>query len=274
MPTAITTRPGDTAHDTTCTGARRRSDASLVGQLNGEWVRLCDDPATEVVVERWADRYEALAGNACLSDVERAVVAATGERTDEILLALLRLARDGDGLAGRTVLQVMLGKAVRIAMTRAGRDSRTSLEHTAVAALWTIIATYPVERRPAKVAANIAMETLRAVTTELTHHHTETPTSPDVLDISATAAPAAQERPPADFELLNLLTWAVDQGTITAADATLILDIYTPAPGCDGGPAAAQRHGLSWAAARQRASRALRKVARRIHDDVPLPLAA
>lgn len=274
MPTATAVRPGDTAYDTTCTGARRRSDASLVGQLNSEWVRLCDDAATEAVVARWASRYDGLAGCASLPDVERAVVRATGDGTDRILLSLLRLAHAGDPLAGRTVLQLMLGKAVRIATTRAGRDSRPSLEHTAVAALWTTIATYPVERRPAKVAANIAMETLRAVTAELTHQHAETPTSPDVLATNLTEEPADQHRTSADHELLNLLTWAVDHGTITAADATLILDIYTPAPGCDGGPAAARRHGLSWPAARQRASRALRKVARRIHDDVPAPMAA
>ncbi|WP_116947863.1 hypothetical protein [Jiangella endophytica] len=260
--------PVATAHDVTRTGARRRTDASLVGRLNTEWSRLCADPRTEPAVAHWGRRHPELSGCFALDDVELAVAAADPERADQILLALLRLAQTGDSLAGRTVLQLMLGKAVRIATTRAGRDTRPALEHTAVAALWTTIATYPIERRPAKVAANIAMETLRAVTGELTHQLTETPTSPDLLAADLMEL-TPSERTTADHELLDLLTWAVDEGTITAADATLILDIYTPAPGTDGGAAAAARHGLTWPAARQRASRAIRKVARQLRADVP-----
>ncbi|PZF82770.1 hypothetical protein [Jiangella anatolica] len=260
--------PATTAQDVTCTGARRRADDSLVGRLNAEWARLRADPRTESAVAHWAGRHPELAGCLALEDVELAVAAADAEQADRILLALLRLARAGDSLAGRTVLQLMLGKAVRIAMTRAGRDTKPALEHTAVAALWTIVATYPIERRPAKVAANIAMETLRAVTGELTHQLSETPTPPDILAADL-VPPAASGRTTADHELLNLLTWAVDEGTITAADATLVLDIYSPAPGSEGGAAAAERHGLSWPAARQRASRAIRKVARQVRADVP-----
>lgn len=267
MPTTLASGR-DVTPGVTRTGARRRTDASLVGQLNAEWSRLCADPRTESAVARWAARQPELTGCLALDDVEPAVCAGGGEQADRILLALLRLTHAGDSLAGRTVLQLMLGKAVRIAMTRAGRDTRPSLEHTAVAALWTTIATYPIERRPAKVAANIAMETLRAVTTELTHQLSETPTSPDVLaaDLLPTTGSG---RTTADHELLDLLTWAVDEGAITAGDATLILDIYTPAPGTDGGAAAAERHGLSWPAARQRASRAVRKVAAHVRADVP-----
>ncbi|SDT68724.1 hypothetical protein [Jiangella sp. DSM 45060] len=263
MPTPVTTAP-----DVTRSGARRRADASLVGRLNTEWSGLCADPRTESAVAQWARRHPELSGCLALEDVELAVAAAGAEQADRILLALLRLARAGDSLAGRTVLQLMLGKAVRIAMTRSGRDTKPALEHTAVAALWTTIATYPIERRPVKVAANLAMETLRAVTGELTHQLSETPTSPDVLAADLMPLPPS-ERTTADHELLDLLTWAVDDGTITAADATLILDIYTPAPGTEGGAAAAERHGLSWAAARQRASRAIRKVARALRADVP-----
>jgi hypothetical protein len=263
MPTTLAS-----GHDVTRTGAPRRTDASLVGRLNAEWSRLCADPCTESAVARWAVRHPELSGCLALGDIEPAVSGAGAEQADRILLALLRLTRTGDSLAGRTVLQLMLGKAVRIAMARAGRDTRPSLEHTAVAALWTTIATYPIERRPAKVAANLAMETLRAVTTELTHQLSETPTSPDVL--AADLLPMTPSgRTTADHELLDLLTWAVDEGTITAGDATLILDIYSPAPGTEGGAAAAERHGLSWPAARQRASRAVRKVAAHVRADVP-----
>ncbi|TDE14060.1 hypothetical protein [Jiangella asiatica] len=237
----------------------RRTDASLVGQLNAEWARLCADPATLAAVAAWGRHEAGLAGCVGLADVERA----TRARPDAVLAALLRLGHGGDRLALRTVFQLMLGKAVRIAATHTGRDSRASLEHAAVTALWTVVATYPVQRRPVKVAANIAMDTLRLTVGELAHQRHETPAAPRDLRPCRPAAPHS----PADLELIELLAWAVDGGVITTEDATLVVDIYAPAPGLAGGSAAAARHGLSWPAARQRASRATRRIAEAVRAD-------
>lgn len=260
-----TTYTGSTTHTgpTTHTGARRRTDNSLAGQLNVEWDHLCADPATAATVTGWATTHSALTGCASLASIERTVTGtASSTATDAILLALLTLAHDGERLAGRTVLQLMLGKAIRLAASHTGRDTRSSLEQITIAALWTVIATYPLDRRPTKVAANIAMDTLHAVTAELAHDRHETPTSPDNLRPTT-----AQPHEPADLELINLLAWAVDHHAITHGDAVLILDIYAPAPGETGGAAAAVKHGVTWSAARQRASRAIRKITRALHDD-------
>ena len=248
----------------TITGARRQTGTGVAGRLNDEWDRLCaGDAATTAAVARWAAAHTPLAGCRDLGDVEAAV--ATGRHgADAVLLALLRLAHDGDTLAGRTVLQLMLGKAIRIAGGHAGRDSRDSLEHAAVAALWTVIATYPTERRPTKVAANIAMDTLGAVSRELAHRRSETPTEPDTLASVLGSGPAT---PDDAVDLTELLAWAADTGAITVADAGLLLDIYAPAAGFEGGAAAAERAGISWAAARQRASRAVRKIALAVRAD-------
>ncbi|WP_158602974.1 hypothetical protein, partial [Jiangella rhizosphaerae] len=216
----------------------------------------------------------ALAGCRDLADVEATVTAAatgTSRGADAALLALLRLAHDGDALAGRTVLQLMLGKAIRIAAGHAGRDSRESLEHAAVAALWTVIATYPTERRPAKVAANIAMDTLGAVSRELAHRRTETPAEPDTLAAVLGTDPADPADQARDADLAELLAWAVDAGAITVADAALLIDIYAPPPGVEGGAAAAERAGISWAAARQRASRAVRRITLAVRADALAP---
>jgi hypothetical protein len=63
------------------------------------------------------------------------------------------------------VLQAMLGKAVRVAGTMPRRDAirgdREEAPAWAIAALWQAIATYPVARRPARVAANLALDTSR-----------------------------------------------------------------------------------------------------------------
>lgn len=244
----------------TITGARRQTGTGVAGRLNDEWDRLCTD-GRSAAVARWAAAHPALSGCRELSDVEAAVTAGAA---DAVLLALLRLAHDGDELAGRTVLQLMLGKAIRIAGGHAGRDSRECLEHAAVAALWTVIATYPTDRRPTKVAANIAMDTLGAVSRELAHRRSETPTEPDAL---ASVLGSDSSAPATDVDLTELLAWAVDAGAISAADAGLLIDIYAPAPGLDGGAAAAERAGISWAAARQRASRAVRKIALAVRTD-------
>src|SRR5690606_10215306 len=62
---------------------------------------------------------------------------------------------------------------------------------------------------------------------------------------------------------------AVDHGAVTPADATLIVDVYAPAAGEPGGAEAATRHGLTWPAARQRCSRAVRRIAAAVRADVP-----
>lgn len=274
----------------TITGARRQTGTGVAGRLNDEWDRLRADGRPDVVA-RWAAAEPALADCHDLADVEAAVTAAAapavqaaqGRRpaqgADAVLIALLRLAHGGDPLAGRTVLQLMLGKAIRIAAGHAGRDSRECLEHAAVAALWTVIATYPTDRRPTKVAANLAMDTLGAVSRELAHRRTETPAEPDVLASvlgtgpagarTATATATDDATVAADVGLAELLVWAVGTGTISAADASLLAGIYAPPPGLDGGAAAAERAGISWPAARQRASRAVRRIALAVRADTP-----
>ncbi len=242
-------------------GPARRNDDSLIGQLNAEWLRLCSDPASRSAAGRWR-----LAGVRSLDDLEAAV----RRDADGVLLPMLRAGQSGDGLALRSVFQLMLGKAVRIAGTHAGRDSRASLEQAAVTALWTVIARYPVERRPVKVAANIAMDTLRLTVNELAHQRHETPSSPEQLhpaDDDGTPPDRARAGGPPDLELLDLLAWAVGNGTVSREDAALLIDIYAPAPGHAGGSAAADRHGIRWAAARQRASRATRRIAEAVRAD-------
>ncbi|WP_053207995.1 hypothetical protein [Jiangella muralis] len=249
----------------TITGARRQTGTGVAGRLNDEWDRLRADGQPDAVA-RWAAAEPALAGCRHLADVEAAVTTAVTTAAggaDAVLIALLRLAHAGDALAGRTVLQLMLGKAIRIAAGHAGRDSREALEHAAVAALWTVIATYPTERRPAKVAANLAMDTLGVVSRELAHRRSETPAEPDVLaSVAGTGAGDSE-----NTGLTELLAWAVDAGAVSVADARLLFDIYAPAPGVEGGAAAAGRAGISWAAARQRASRAVRRIAVAVRAD-------
>lgn len=259
----------ETNDTTTISGARKRIDGSIVGQLNLEWAALRTDPATCQRVRAWAEAKEPLAGCTAVGDIETRTASVSRAEADQILLALLELAV-ADRLAGRVVLQLMLGKAVRIAASHTGRADRDLLEQLAVAALWDVIATYPIQRRRQKVAANLAMDTLRQVVAELAPGRVESPVEPDVISRHAPGDEAVDDDAPApvvDLELFEVLAWGVDHGVLSPADASLLTRVYCPAPGEDGGEAAAAEFGLSWAAARQRCSRAVRKLATAVRAD-------
>ena len=77
---------------------------------------------------------------------------------DGALHRLVTTALAGDRLAGRAVLQSQLGRLVRMA----GRDSRAGVDDY-VSGFWCVLARYPLERPPQRIAANLALDTLKLV---------------------------------------------------------------------------------------------------------------
>src|SRR6266566_888285 len=80
---------------------------------------------------------------------------------DAVLLALLVRAQQ-EPLAGRVVLQAML-PGLKSLSARLGRSAVTfeELWQILFACLWERIVTYPVERRPGRVPANILRDTMK-----------------------------------------------------------------------------------------------------------------
>lgn len=78
---------------------------------------------------------------------------------DAVLLALLELVADGDTLAGRAVVQSMLPKLI----TMARRDPDHELPDY-VSWMWLVLSSYPLARRRRRVAANLALDTLKRAT--------------------------------------------------------------------------------------------------------------
>jgi hypothetical protein len=261
----------------------------LVGRLNAEWSTLLDAPASRAAVDAWRRREPRLAGLADLAAVEAAVRTGAARATagqaplnpsgaaparatrgradttradaDELLLALLRQATKPGApwaeLAGRTVLQLMLPKAVAIARGQRGRvpdpDERIS---AVIACLYETIRRYPVDRRPRSVAGNLGLDTLHLFQRRTGTDWTELPTDPadPVLDppgpgsdpvagllgclqraldlqlidpadeaadgVDPSANPAGRER------LLELLVWAVERQVVGSADAALLARAY------------------------------------------------
>jgi hypothetical protein len=132
--------------------AAQRSSHRIVDDLNEEWRALV--VSLPDAVPAWGRSHPALAGCRGLDDLVRR--AARGE--DAVLRPLLVEAHQGNGLAARVVLQAMLGRLVRMA----GRDQHAVVDDY-VGALWCVLVRYPLTTRPDRIAANLSLDTLKAV---------------------------------------------------------------------------------------------------------------
>jgi hypothetical protein len=135
---------------------------------------------------------------------------------DAVLRPLLRIARD-EPLAARVVLEALAPGLTRLA-ERVIFDERDRDELWALILghAWQQIRSYPLERRPSKIAANLILETRRAALAEFTRDRPrrhELPPRP----LSERATPSAS----ADVD--TLLARAVAAGAISADEAELIL---------------------------------------------------
>src|SRR3712207_6082600 len=128
---------------------------SIVGALNRDWDELVYRHRGSLT--GWSRRHEVLVEYESLDDL----LAAARGHSDAILGALLTEVSKGDQLAGRVVLQALLGRIIRMA----GRDRSAGVDDY-VSALWCRIQTYPLARRPTSIAANLSMDTLKAVHAE------------------------------------------------------------------------------------------------------------
>ena len=200
--------------------------------LNDDWSQVAADGVP--LPPQWRRNCPALRGVEQLSGLLDAVRA----DPDAVLLALLRLHRQGDVLAGRAVLQAMLGKVVRMAVRDAEHDFADYL-----AALWERIATYPVDRRPNSVAANLALDSLKAV---------KSSTRGPVAVLLADPVPPLVER---DLRGEAVLDAGVQLGLIDAKTRRTLETVYL---GGRTSAAAASELGTSADAVRWRCSRGVR----------------
>lgn len=228
--------------------------AAVLRRMDAEWQTLQDDAGALEACARWAGRAPLLAG--CRRPAE--VLGRVADAPDAVLLALLEEAAAGDALAARVVLQALLPKMVRMA----ARDRGAEVDDY-VTALWCVVAAYPVRRRRRSVAANLALDTLKAV------HHERRPRldvamPPHLVVLAADRCPGhvvgpgsapEGERGPSAAAVLRL---AREQRLVDPVTRDLLESVY--AEGLSG-EAAARRHGLTPAAVRSRCSRAVRVLA-------------
>lgn len=235
------------------TVARERS-VGIVEALNLEWQGLdCDFRGD---AEIWAARHQVLSGCRTLADV----LAAVRRDGDAALHALLAEVANADQLAGRVVLQSLLGRMVRMA----ARDDRAGVDDY-VAMLWCQIGAYPLERRPSSIAANLALDTLKAVRRErrwVIRGEVTTWPPGDVFDGLCDQATSRMDGPPqspADLVgAAELLAAAFELELIDQSTRSILTNVYLEGlKGVD----VAQRHGTSAGSVRVRCSKAVRRMA-------------
>jgi DNA-directed RNA polymerase specialized sigma24 family protein len=234
--------------------SRRWRGYHVVEALDREWHELGRrHPGT---VARWADRHDVLAPCHSFDDV----LSAARPSSDPVLAALLTEVSIGDQLACRVVLQALIGRMARMAQ----RDPRAGIDDY-LARLWCAINSYPLQKRPVRIAANLSMETLKAVSREHrwmgrgdvtlwpSSESVEELLEPATLDGSPCDLP-----PPVDVEVLQVLEASSSLGLIDESDAALLRGVY--ADGMTGSEAARRFH-TSASMVRVRCSKAAKKLA-------------
>lgn len=221
---------------------------TFIEALNRDWDELVDRHRGSVA--GWSRGHDALVECRSLTDV---LLAAWG-RPDAVCAALLTEVSKGDELAGRVVLQLMLGRIVRMA----GRDPSAGIDDY-VSALWCQIHVYPLDTRPVRIVANLSMDTLKAVARERRwlRHGEVILWPPEVFWEEGHEALFVQPEE-VTLSASGLLTVGRDFGVIDAEAHALLVSVYIDELS---GREAADRHWTTPASVRVRCNRAVQRLA-------------
>ena len=234
------------------------------GQLNHEW-------DTQLKHESLAARENSpsLKGFPTAGDVVNALARSGGNRaiSDPILYSLIEAGQNGDHQARRIVLQAMLGRCVKMAYGQL-RDALGTLdhEHEAVAIMWELIVTYPLNARPHTIAGNLACDILK----QATRKNSKAKGAQPAL-LGEDAAPGSDElvvnawEDSPTREIIDLLTWAMRTNVITQTDIQIVALRHL----VDAEPSFTQigeRLGISADTANRRYGRAIAKLTRAATD--------
>lgn len=198
--------------------------ANLTHRLDAEWQHLVSSPTAAAALTRWGCLEPAIDGWADLDALRAAAHdRAELERGDRILAALVRLAAvtgHSDILAARVVLQLLVPGAIRLgqSLTAMIGDPATS-EAAVFAELTILIRTYPWQRRPHRIAANLLLDCRQRL---IRHHHRSRPEISAGLRLhEVTTADHADSTD--RLALHDLLWWARRRGILNRFEAQLLV---------------------------------------------------
>ncbi|WP_406429277.1 hypothetical protein [Streptomyces sp. NBC_00147] len=246
--------------------------------LDAEWALVCADQANGALVRGWIED----SGVAAAGDLPRGLrelVASFAARRDATfsdgwLIAFLeRAAGEGEEaqLAARVVVQAMVPGMVRLTQSLLTvRRDFDEVAQVVVGCLYVVARTFPLHRRT-KVAANLVLETLHHASRELGADEAREVRLDDLWDVAASGdevadrvaqdlliergqaqqvsdAADAAEMDGAQGELVALLAWGVDHGSLPLQQARQVVSLVREE---------AERTGAATPAARKRRSRAI-----------------
>lgn len=191
------------------------------------------------------------------------------EDRDRVLLTLLELNHAGDEIAGKVILKSFLALAFRLARTSAStraifRHSPTDATATTIGTLWEVIHTYPMERTHS-VAGNIRWECVKRLTEEFGSHVDAELTVED--EILEHLSPGHQDEDPFR-DLVTILTWAIDSGTLTRDEIQLLVRIELADRPSEEREIAADDLGVSRETLNKRVSRIRAKLMKAVCGDI------
>lgn len=190
---------------------------NLFQQLDEEWAHLIRSSSARQRLAEWSEASPGLAGLADLDAlVERANRRGQAHESDQLLIALARRA-DIDDLAARTLLQAVmpgmrwLARRYQAVASDGGEDPASLV----IALTYERIRTYPFDRRPHRIAANLLFDTRQRL------QRTVGRPGPAIVSLESLPFEPAVDDGPND-EPCALLDQAVAQRVIGARDADLI----------------------------------------------------
>jgi hypothetical protein len=193
---------------------------TIFNHLDQEWEHLLNGRRLDRALARWRGVQESLTEFRRVRELLDRLEDQTAdpERQSEVLLALLRLA-PADELAARLVLQRFIPPLKSIAGWKQPLR-QTDWAAMIVSAAHEVIVTYPVDRRPQRVAANIVWDVRKRMYAALTDHRRWMEAlSLGEPDEDALVAPDIAER----FEAADLLRWAGARCQVPREVARLIV---------------------------------------------------
>jgi len=199
-------------------------------RLNADWRAQCANEANACVVAGWLTEAgvfqvgEAPQDLADLLEVLAVKDRRGGRAHSDLWLAELVRRSGGQGeearLACRVVIQAMLPAAMNITrrMRRHGRGFGDAA-HAVIGALYEVVAAYPLRRRPRRIAANLAMDTLQRATRELASDCSREEEVP--LELAGRCDPPVAPVDPAELAVLADIAARAATAGLWAADEEL-----------------------------------------------------
>lgn len=189
--------------------------APLMTRLNLEWARS---------FENREHHFGSLGTRVC-GELFEEICTSRGEAQDALLYELLVLARRGDKVSERVLVQVLIPAAKAFSYRVRTLNDLAPADRTgfAIGKAWEMIGRYPLHLRR-RVRANLTMGVLGLLTPRKTQNQLviADQTVPVEHDVLTTVAGSWESQPPLEVLAAKLFSWAVQTDVLSQEDAVLL----------------------------------------------------